>query len=169
MISRNAKPIKIDEGGSDTMVKAVRILLNQFPGLPEGEEIKYEDIGEDSGICFSRNTGALVYDEETDVIGNVKQLCQYTFYVVYRSSGAAREKYKIDIEEFLEILGRWLCGETVTVNGIEYKLTGYPQITYGRTIKKIKRDNTGVTEPNENGVQDWLLPVTVEYTNQFEL
>ena len=74
----------------------------------------------------------------------------------------------MSIQEFLDELGKWLCGEPAVVDGEIYKLTAYPALASGRKITKITRDNSYGVEPQENGVQDWLLPVTVQYKNDFK-
>lgn len=162
------KPIGKDATGYDVMTEAIKYLLNQFPGLYEGEEVKYEELSEDSGIAFSNDAGALVYSEREDIIGGVHQTCQYPFFLVYRASSSAKERQKMSIQEFLDAFGKWLCREQAVIGGEAYKLSDYPKLSGSRQIKKITRDNSYGTEPQENGVQDWLLPVTVQYTNDFK-
>lgn len=163
------KPIGKDATGYQVLTEAMKDLLNRFPGLYEGEEVKYEELGEDSGIAFSNDAGALVYTEREDVIGGVHQTCQYPFFIVYRAASSAKERQKMSIQEFLDAFGKWLCREPTVIEDETYKLDGYPKLAGTRQIKKITRDNSYGTEPQENGVQDWLLPVTVQYTNDFEL
>ena len=162
------KPIKKDATGNEVITEAMKDLLNQFPGLYEGEEVKYEELSNDSGIAFSNDAGALVYTESEDVIGGVHQTCQYPFFIVYRAAGSAREKQKMSIQEFLDAFGKWLCREPAVIGGETYKLSSYPKLAGTRQIRKITRDNSYGTEPQEGGVQDWLLPVTVEYRNDIE-
>ena len=162
------KPIRKDATGYEVITEAMKYLLNQFPGLLPGEEVKYEELGEDSGIAFSNDAGALVYTEREDVIGGVHQTCQYPFFIIYRAAGSAKERQKMSIQEFLDAFGKWLCCESTMIDEETYKLSSYPKLTGSRQIKKITRDNSYGTEPQENGVQDWLLPVTVQYRNDFE-
>lgn len=162
------KPIGKDADGGDYLKTAVKILLNQFPGLYPDEEIKFEELGDESGIAFSNATGALVYAKTEDVLGGVYQTCQYPFYVVYRASGSAKERQKMSIQEFLDTLGKWVCQEPVTIGRDTYKLDGYPELSGGRKITEVSRDNSYGTDPQENGVQDWVIPITVSYTNEFE-
>ena len=42
-------------------------------------------------------------------------------------------------------------------------------MTDDRKITRITRSNSYGLEPNEDGVQDWLMPVTVEYTHEFDM
>ncbi len=162
------KPIGKDATGYEVITEAMKDLLNQFPGLLPGESVKYEELGDDEGIAFSNDAGALVYAQTEDVTGGIHQICQYPFFIVYRAAGSAKERQKMSIQEFLDAFGKWLCKEPVTIKGETYKLSGYPKLLGGRQIKRITRDNSYGTEPQENGVQDWLLPVTVEYRNDIE-
>lgn len=162
------KPIGKDAGGYDVLTAAIKSLLNQFPGLYPDEEVMFEELGEESGIAFSNDTGALVYAETEDILGSVYQTCQYPFYVVYRASGSAKERQKMSIQEFLDTLGKWVCQEPVAIGKDTYKLDSCPELSGGRKITKVIRDNSYGTDPQENGVQDWLLPITVSYTNEFE-
>lgn len=162
------KPIGKDATGYEILTSAMKALLNQYPGLDPGETIKFEELGEDSGIAFSADNGALVYSEKEDICGGIHQVCQYPFYVVYRSA-AQKERYKLSIQQFLDTLGKWICREPAVINGVETRLSAFPRLSNGRKIKRITRDNSYGTEPQENGVQDWILPVSVRYTNDFEL
>lgn len=161
------KPIGKDATGYNLLTKAVAELLNQFPGL-NGMEIYFESLGEDSGLAFSADSGALVMTEKRSITDHVVQSCQFPFFVVFRT--ASTEEYqKIQIQEFLDSLGKWICKEPVEIGGVEYRLSDYPRLSDGRKITRITRDNSYGTTPQENGVQDWLLPVTVRYTNEFDM
>lgn len=167
IIINNQKPIGSDATGYEVLTTAMKNLLNDFPGL-NGESILYENLEKDSGIAFSADSGALVYTEKEDIIGNIHQDCQYPFFVVYRTA-ATREKQKINVQIFLDSLGKWICGEPAMINGSEIRLNSWPMLSQGRDIKRITRDNSYALEPQDNGVQDWLLPVTVIYTNEFKI
>ena len=162
------KPIGKDATGYEVITEAMKDLLNQFPGLYDGEDVKYEELAADSGIAFSNDAGALIYTEREDVTGGVHQTCRYPFFIVYRAASSAKERQKMSIQEFLDAFGKWLCREPAVIDGETYKLSGYPKLSGSRQIKKITRDNSYGTEPQENGVQDWLLAVTVQYTNDFK-
>ena len=155
------KPIGIDGEGNDLLTEAVKELLNQFPGLGE-KEITFEELKKTSGIAFSADNGALILSEKRSVTGKIIQKCQYPFYIVYRTN-AGEEKQKIHVQSFLDNIGRWISGEKITMNEVEYKISKYPELTDGRKITRINRTNSYGTEPNSDGVQDWLLPCTVEY------
>lgn len=161
------KPIGKDAEGYDILRDAMKALLNQYPGLLEDQKIKYEEIGKDGGICFFSEAGALIYSEKEDICGTMHQVCQYPFFVVYRAD-SQKERQKNQIQNFLENLGRWICREPITIDGSEARLSAFPELSRGRVIKRIIRDNSYGTEPQENGVQDWLLPITVKYEYDWE-
>ena len=149
------KPIGLDGEGYDLLTEAIRSLLNEFPGLYPGETIKFEELGKTSGIAFSANNGALIMNEKTSVTGKVYQKCQYPFFVIYKTN-ADVEYQKINVQEFLNTLGRWLSKEAVNIGKIQYKLSEYPELTDNRVILKITRRNSYGLETNEDGVQEWL-------------
>lgn len=161
------KPIGKDASGYDVLTIAVKALLNQFPGLYENKTVKFEELGEDSGIAFSADNGALIFSETEDVLGGVHQTCQYPFYIICRTS-STKERQKMSIQEFLDTFGKWLCREPVVINGSEQRLSNYPTLSQGRKITKVTRDNSYGLEPQESGVQDWILPVSIEYKYDFE-
>lgn len=159
------QPIGTDASGYEVLTAAIQELLNQYPGLPQGERIKFEELEKDKGIAFSADSGALIYEENEDVIGNIFQTCQFPFYVVYRTA-SDRERRKLSAQSFLDGLGKWLRREKVVLNDKEYRLTEYPKLSQERKITRIVRENAYGLEPQENGVQDWVLPVSVRYSNE---
>lgn len=161
------KPIGKDADGKDILADAMKSLLNQYPGLHDGEKIKYEELGTDSGIAFYADAGALIYSEKEDVCGTMHQVCQYPFIVVYRTA-SDKERQKLSVQRFLDNLGKWICREPVAIDGVETRLSAFPELSQERVIKRITRDNSYGTEPQENGVQDWLLPITVRYEYEWE-
>ena len=161
------KPIGTDATGYELLTRAVKDLLNQYPGLG-GQKIAFEEIGEESGIAFSADAGALVMSERRSITDHVVQTCQFPFLVIYRTS-ATREFQKLNVSTFLDSLGKWICKEPVEINGMEHRLFSYPALSSGRKITRITRNNAYGTVPNENGSQDWILPVSVQYTNEFDM
>lgn len=159
------KPIGLDGGGYEVLKSAVLELLNQFPGL-DGQYISFASLTDDGGISMELESGALVYTETEDIIGNVKQECQFPFFVVNRTD-ATSEYLKKSIAEFLDNLGAWICKEPVTVGDAVHQLTEYPKLTGERKIKSVTRFNSYALEKNENGTQDWVIPITVNYTHKF--
>lgn len=155
----------IDASGYEVLTKAVSELLNRYPGL-DGRVVSFEELGDTYGIAFSADSGALILNEQEDILGNVKQRCSFPFIVVYRSA-STRASQKLYIQTFLDSLGKWICGEPAVVDDVEYRLLAFPELADGREIKKITRQNSYGAEPTEKGIQDWLMPVVVEYENNF--
>lgn len=161
------KPIGADASGYEVVTKAVQELLNQFPGL-SGREILFEELGAEDGIAFTSDSGPLVISERVSITDHVTQSCQYPFLVIYRAT-ATREFQKLNIQAFLDSLGKWLCKEVIEIRGKVYRLTKYPDLSDNRKITRITRENAYGLEPNENKSQDWVIPVIIQYTNEFDL
>lgn len=162
------QPIGVDASGYEILTKAVKALLNQFPGLAEGEEITFEELGEDYGIAFSADAGALVLSERRSITDHVRQTCQYPLLVIYRTN-TSREFQKINVRTFLDTLGQWLCKEPAVIGDMEYRLLSYPELSGNRKITRITRNNAYGAVPGENQSQDWVLPVSIQYTNEFDM
>lgn len=161
------KPIGSDVDGFEILTNAVLELLSQFPGL-NGREILFEELGKESGIAFSANNGALVMSERRSITDHVRQNCQYPFFIVYRMA-STQEYQKLQVQAFFDSIGKWLCREPAVVNGETVRLKSYPALSDDRKITRITRSNSYGLEPSSDGVQDWLMPVTVEYTNEFDM
>lgn len=161
------KPIGADVDGFEILTNAVLELLSQFPGL-NGREILFEELGKESGIAFSANNGAMVMSERRSITDHVRQNCQYPFFIVYRTA-STQEFQKLQVQAFFDAIGKWLCREPAVVNGETVRLKSYPALSDDRKITRITRSNSYGLEPSSDGVQDWLMPVTVEYTNEFDM
>lgn len=164
-MDNTVKPIGVDATGFEILTNAVRDLLQSYPGLGR-REILFEELDKDGGLIFSADGGALVMSERRSITDHISQTCQYPFLVVYRTA-ATTEREKLNVQTFLETLGKWLCMEKVEINGQTVQLTAYPKLTDGREITRVTRSNSYGTTPNENKSQDWILPVVVQYTHEF--
>lgn len=161
------KPIGADVSGHEVVTNAVLELLNSFPGL-DGRKILFEEIGEADGIAFSSDSGPMIMTERRSITDHVYQTCQYPFFVIYRST-STREFQKLHVQTFLDTLGKWLCKEPVEINGATHRLKDYPTLSDDRKITRILRNNAYGLVPNENKSQDWLLPVIIQYTHEFDM
>ena len=161
-----ANPIGVDASGYEVLTKAVAELVNQYPGLDD-RIVTFEELSATSGVAFAADNGALVMSERRNILDHVSQTCQFPFFIVYRSA-SSRASQKINIQTFLDSIGKWLCGEYAEIDGELVQLESYPVLAQGRKITKVTRNNSYGLEPDAKGVQDWLLPVTVEYTNEFD-
>lgn len=161
------KIVGYDMDGVDVITEAIKNLLNDYPLLPDGMEIEFSRLEEDSGIAFYPVSGAVIATEKKSVTGKVTQVCNYPFYVVFRSS-VSSSVTNINIKEFLDNLGRWLEGQTITDGVQSYTLDAYPTLSGGRKITEIVRQTPAYPDaPNENGVQDWEIGLTFRYRNVF--
>lgn len=160
------KIIGYDVTGYEILTNAVLVLLAQYPGL-NGRTILFEELGE-SGIAFSADNGALIISERRSITDHVTQTCQFPFFIVYRTT-STKEFQKLQVQSFFDSIGKWVCREPVEINGENVRLTAYPALSDNRKITKVTRSNSYGLEPNEDGVQDWLMPVTVQYTNEFDM
>lgn len=162
-------PLRSDPEGYEVLTKAVSELLNSYPGLSGmglddgfGEVIPFERLKE-NGITFSASNGALVMTERRSITDYVRQTCRFPFFIVFRAS-TKDSGMKMLVQTFLDSLGKWLCKEPT-----DYEKPVYPALSDGRKITRVTRDNSYGVEPDPAGYQDWLLPVTIEYTNEFQL
>lgn len=162
-MAETPKPIGLDADGYEVLTKAVLALLSEYGDIV-GRDIYFEDVTQ-SGIAFSADNGALVMAEKEDILGGYTQTCQFPFFVVYRTA-STQEAQKLQVQTFLDSLGKWICKEPAEIKGEVHTLKNYPELTRGRKITRITRLNSYGLEPKEDGVQDWLLPVTVQYTNE---
>lgn len=160
------KIIGYDASGFEILTNAVLALLAQFPGL-NGREILFEELGE-SGIAFSADNGALIITEKRSITDHVTQSCQFPFFLIYRTT-STKEFQKLRVQSFFDAIGKWICREPVEINGEIVRLPDYPALSDGRKITRVTRSNSYGLEPNEDGVQDWLMPITVQYTNEFNM
>lgn len=162
-----SKVVKYDVDGYEIVSRAIQDLLNSFPGLLEGETIKFSTLEEESGISFYPVSGAVIAQETTSVTGKVNQLCNYPFYVVYRTA-ADSPNSKLDIKEFLDNLGKWIELQPVMIDGEVQKLEGYPTLTDEREITEIARQTPAYLDnTSEGNVQDWVISLALKYRNIF--
>lgn len=161
--------VVIDIDGADAMSSVLLGLLNQFPGLIDGNKIVvFTMMTETSGIGFYPVSGPAVQNDNEDVTGHVKQVCVYPFSVVYRSAPKS-EKQRIRIKEFLDALGRWLERQPVMISDVEQQLTSYPTLTTGRRIKSISRTSPAyLNAAYQDGIEDWIIGAQMIYENEFD-
>lgn len=160
------KPIGYDVSGYSILTNAVLALLSEFPGL-NGREIFFEEL-EESGIAFSADNGALIISEMRSITDHVTQTCQYPFFIIYRTT-STKEFQKLQVQAFFDGIGKWICREPAEIGGETIRLEGWPALADDRRITRVTRGNSYGLTPNEDGVQDWLMPVTVQYTNEFDM
>lgn len=161
------QPVRYDVDGFEVITAALRELINQYPGLSDGDEIAFCMLSEDGGKAIFPVSGAVIITEKKTIIGEVTQVCQYPFYVVYRASGLS-ENRKANVKEWLDSLGRWLERQDVTIGGVVYRLSGYPELTGDRRFKSISRQTPAYLDAiNDNKTEDWNIYIAAQYENTF--
>lgn len=168
MADNNQTEVRQDVSGYEVITTALMELLNGFPGLRTGEEITFSVLGETSGRAMFPAAGAIIQNERRDILGNVTQVCLYPFTVVYRAAGLS-ESRKTAVKEWLDNLGCWLEGQTVTINNTEYTLEEYPALTGSRRFTEIVRTTPAYLDSvNENMSENWVIGLSAHYQNQFK-
>lgn len=162
------KEVKYDLDGYEAVTSALRELLNQYPGLQQtGDEITFSVLSEDGGKAMFPISGAIIESEKRFILGDIRQVCLYPFYVIYRAAGLS-ENRKASVKEWLDNLGRWLEGQKVNINGIVYKLDQYPELTGKRRFLSISRQTPAyLSAQNANQTEDWAIYISARYQNEF--
>lgn len=157
------KVVKYDFDRYEAVTAALRELLNQYPALPEGDEISFSTLGEDNGKAMFPVSGAVIETERRSVTGKVTEVCLYPFFVIYRASGLS-ENNKARIKEWLDNLGKWLEQKRVIIDDMEYKLDEYPPLTDGRKFLSISRQTPAYLDTvNENQSENWAIYISARY------
>lgn len=159
-MSDNTVIVEVPEALSGVLLN----LLNAYPGL-EGKSILFSSLDATYGLGFFPTSGAALLSNTESITGKVTQICSYPFAVVYRAAFKAGGR-KLNAKEFLDNLGRWLERQEITINGVKYKLDGYPALAEGQKIKQITRTNPAHLDATYNdGVEDWVISLTLRYEN----
>lgn len=161
------KQVKYDIDGYEAVTSALRELLNQYPGLSEGDEIAFATLGEDSGKAMFPINGAVIETEKTTITGKVTRVCLYPFYVIYRASGL-NENRKAKVKEWLDTFGKWLEQQKVSIDGMDYRLDELPPLTGGRKFLSIERQSTSYLDTvNENQSENWAIYISARYEYEY--
>ena len=156
-----------DVQGEDVVTNAILTLVNQYPKLSTGEEIKFGTLSEKSGISMFPMTGAVIERDTTDILGNHEQVCNYPFFIYYRASGLSSNR-KISVKEWLDDLGRWLEKQPITVGETVSILSEYPALTGNRKFLTIRRTTPATLDAVGDGQQEsWAIRLVARYQNNF--
>lgn len=167
-MAEEQKQMQYDIDGYDVVTTAIRELTNRYPGIPPNDEIAFSELGEDSGKAMFPISGAIIESEKESITGHVTQVCLYPFYVIYRAGGLA-ENRKAAVKEWLDNLGKWLERQIVKIDGTEYLLTEYPELTGNRKFLSINRQTPGYLDStNENQSENWAIYISARYQNEFD-
>lgn len=157
--------LKLDVDGFPELTLAVGDMLSQL-GDKIGMKITFEELQKTGGVCYTNDTGAMIISENENILGGYERKCSYPFFVVFRCANNS-EVQKLQAAGFLEMVSQWLTGVPIEI-GRQWWQVEIPELSPERKINKITVSNYYGLEPNPNGVQDWLLPVNVEYTQRKE-
>lgn len=161
------KEVKYDIDGYEAVTSALRELINEYPGIAEGDQISFSVLSKDSGKAMFPISGAIIETEKKFILGDVRQVCLYPFYVIYRAAGLT-ENRKAAVKEWLDNLGRWLEGQKVNIDNAEYRLMGYPVLSGNRRFLSITRQTPAyLSATNENQSEDWAIYISARYQNEF--
>ena len=162
------KIVKYDVDGYDAITTALMELLNQYPGMADGDEIAFSALDEDSGKAMFPINGAIIESEKRTITGKVTEICLYPFCIIYRAAGLS-ENRKATVKEWLDNLGKWLERKAILVNEETFKLSEYPRLTGSRTFLSISRQTSAyLNEVYDNNSEDWVVHITARYKNEYE-
>lgn len=165
--SEKKKPMGVDVAGYDWLTEAIRALVNQFPGVENWEQVAFASLADDGGTAFYPAAGAVIEEEKVSVTGKVRQVCRYGFMMAARLT-APMEAQRLYIKEWLDSLGRWLEGQTVTVDGQQYELAAYPPMKDGRRFLSFERMSAGYMDGvSDDHVETWAIALAARYENIF--
>lgn len=164
-----ANEVRYDLDSYDVITTALRELLNQYPGLDDGETIGFADMQTVGGAAMFPAGGAVIERERKYILGEVSQTCRYAMLIRYCIAGQS-ENRRANVKEWLDDLGRWLEGQTVTVSGTEYRLPAYPALSDGRRFLDIRRQSPAYLDSiGEDHTETWVISVVARYENNFTL
>ena len=162
------KEVRYDISGYEAVTEAIRELINTYPGLESGEEIKFSVLSENEGKAMFPVSGGVIVEENESITGHVTQICQYPFFVTYRASGLS-ENNKASVKEWLDTFGKWLEKQPVIINSTTYNITDYPALTGNRKFVKIERTSPAYLDTiSENKAETWVMQLSAKYQTEFE-
>lgn len=167
-MAEDKKVVKYDIDGFDVVTTALRELLDQYPGLSDGDEISFSMLDDDSGKAMFPVNGSVIESEKESITGHVTQVCLYPFYIIYRASGLS-ENRKANVKEWLDNLGKWLEKQEITIKNNKYKLEEYPILTGNRKFLTIDRQTPAYLDStNDNKSENWAIYISARYQNDFD-
>lgn len=156
-----------DVQGEDVITNALMTLVNQYPKLETGDEIKFGVLSEDGGISFFPMSGAVIERDTTDILGNHEQVCNYPFFIYYKASGLSEDRKKT-VKEWLDDMGRWLEKQPITVGNTTSILSEYPALTGNRKFLTIRRTAPATLDAVGTGQEEnWAIRLVARYQNNF--
>lgn len=148
--------------------KELTNLLNTFPALENGREIRFAELGDKSGIAIYPSAAATVLSEKTDICGGVYQKCGYAFQVIFRAVPQSEDE-RMHTKSWLDQLACWLGKQPIDVDGKVHALESYPDIGPERKITAFVQTTASYLANRYNdGTEDWAASLSMRYDNNFE-
>ena len=168
MAENNLQNLQADVDGEELITNALMGLVNSYPGLEKGDKFTFAQLDDDEGLAIFPSTGAFIYEERQSITGHITQMCQYPFTAVYRASGL-NQKRKINAKEWLDKFGRWIEKKPVVINGVEYKLTEWPELSESRQIRDVARQSPAyLIDVPDNKSENWICEITIRYRTEYD-
>lgn len=161
------KKTTYDIDGSDIITSVLQELLNECPALLD-RKISFATLDTSSATAFFPSSGSAIISHKEDVTGHVTQVCAYPFVIVHRTAPKTEDQ-RLKAKEFLDTIGRWLEQQPITIGGVEYQLSDYPDLSQnGREIKYIRRTSpAAINAVYDDGTEDWTISISLNYENNF--
>lgn len=157
-----------DVDGFEHVTVALMEMVNNFPGLEDGEVFKFSTIPNEDGLSVIAQSGSFIVDERESITGHVWQTCAYPFMIVNRVSGLNQNR-KISTKEWMDALAKWMIREPVKIRSSEYQMKKWPKLTGKREIRLIRRDTPAyLGSINEDKSENWIMNLTIQYRNEFD-
>lgn len=159
---------RIDTDGYEYVTNALMEMINQFPGLLPDERFEFSMMPESAVLSVIASPGSFIIEEHVSITDYVWQVCAYPFMVVCRASGLSTRR-KINTKEWMDTLAEWMCRKTVRIDNQAYQLERWPKLEGDRKIDLITRRTPAyLGGVNEDKSENWVMELTIQYTNEFQ-
>lgn len=143
------------------VTRAVAVLLQKCPAVTNRKiTTRVEDLMTTPGVIGIFPLNGSVYLKKY-ISGSF--VGQHSFMLKYRTVPSDDEA-RIDAADMLDRIGQWLEGRRITIDGSEYELSEYPELSDGREIVSIERQsNAFLNALMQDGSADYQINLKVQY------
>lgn len=147
----------------DAIGQAVFFLVKECPATPAGIKVRYGDIADNTIGIFAQQSAVVTKRYINGIF-----TAQFPFAVLYRSKPTT-DSDRIAREEVLTNIAKWLSGRKITINGSDYILKEYPQLSEGRKITGIEQLKTvALAGKLQDGSVDYTVDLRLDYKKREE-
>ncbi len=147
----------------DAIGKAVFLLVKECPAIPADIKVRYGDIADNTIGIFAQQSAVVTKRYINGIF-----TAQFPFVVLYRSKPTT-DSDRIAREEVLTNIAKWLSGRKITINGSDYILKEYPQLSEGRKITGIEQLKTvALAGKLQDGSVDYTVDLRLDYKKREE-